>query len=166
MMDILSISTLILAVAAIITVFVTLVIAIFNFLAVKEMEKEAKASVMQKCTESYIMIRRQRSKAIMENSVQIAKDYYREICDLHWSEFRLYSDGLIPKNVMKAWLDARARNFSNDQIELGDNRTGTQIVKYSEEWVALLDNGYFETEDPFVQFMNNVHEGRVDDVLD
>jgi hypothetical protein len=172
-------SSLILAVSAIITIIVTLIITILNFCGVlvmhrqgnilkvqaEAMLKETKASVMQKCTETYIIIRRQRSKAIMKKSLELAKGYYREICDLHWSEFRLYSEGLIPHSVMKAWLDARARNYNNDKIEFGDNIVGLKTVTYAEVWNELLEIGYFSEGDPFIPFMNIVHEGRIDDAL-
>jgi hypothetical protein len=179
-------SSTVLAISAIITIFVTLLIAVFNFFAVLAMRrqgstlsaqadvmlqqanimlKETKASVLQKCTESYIIIRRQKSKAVMEKSLEIAKDYYREICDLHWSEFRLYSEDLITESTMKAWLGARARNYSNDKIEFKDIMGNVITVKYADVWKELLKDGYFLEGDPFILFMNTVHEGRLDDAL-
>lgn len=163
-MDWVTISTIVLAIAAIISVLFTLVIAIFNFRAVLEMRKGTKASITQKCTEDYIMIRRQRTEAIRQNSKEIAEDYYREICDLHWSEFQFYLENLISEEVLKAWLNARKRNFDSDKIELGDGQ-GPIIVKYSEEWKKFVDKGYFEASDPFIEFMTLVHEGKVDEAL-
>jgi len=124
--------------------------------------KETKASVMQKCTETYIIIRRQRSKATQNHSTEIAKDYYREIFDLHWAEYRHYSEGLIPPKAMKAWLAARKRNYDDDRIEIEDPVKGVQTVSYADEWKYLLKTNYFEKDDPFVTYMNEIHEGKID----
>src|SRR4030042_6733665 len=94
--------------------FITLAIAWLNRRAVCEMKrqgdtllKQTKASILQKCTESYIVTRRQRAMAIIEQSEELAKDYFRAICDLYWSEFHLYCEDLITEPVMEAWLEAR-----------------------------------------------------------
>lgn len=165
--------TTILAILALITTIIAFGIALSALSAIRQQGnilnkltqavlKGTKASVMQKCTESYIIIRRQRSKAIKDKSKEIAKDYYRELFDLHWAEFRHYSEGLIPHKAMEAWLAARARNYKNDKIEFGRD-TITITVTYAEEWNELLKAGYFEEDDPFVLFMNKVHEGKIDD---
>jgi hypothetical protein len=169
----------ILAISAIITIIVTLIIAILNFCGVLAMHrqgnilkvqaetmlKQTKATIMQKCTETYIIIRRQRSKAIEDKSEELAKDYYREICDLHWSEYILYKEDLIPHSAMKAWLDARSRNYTNDNVPIEDNIRGIRRITYAEVWNELLEKGYFEKDDPFVEFMDKVHKGNVIDVI-
>ncbi len=163
-------------VALVVSGFVALItfgIAIFNFRAVCEMKrqgnvllKQTKASILQKCTESYIVTRRQRAKAIIEKSPILAEDYHRAICDIYWNEFQLYSDGLVSKSIMRAWLYARKRDYDNGQIDkLKDDAGNSVIVKCSEVWEELIRSKYFLCDDPFVNFMGLAHRGEVDEAL-
>ena len=152
---------------------ITLVIAFLNYFAVNEMKrqgnttlKQTKASILQNCTESYIVARRQRAKAIIDKSDERAKDYYRAICDIYWTEFRLYSEDLIARPIMGAWLHARKRDYENGEIDNLKDEAGHPVtVKCSEVWEKLTQSEYFLKNDPFVEFMNFAHSGEVDKAL-
>ena len=156
-----------------ITAYITLSIAQSNYHAVCEMKrqgdtllKQTKASILQKCTENYIVTRRQRAKAIIEQSEELAKDYFRAICDLYWSEFHLYCEDLITEPVMEAWLEARKRDYANGEInKLKDSVGNTVTVKCSDVWKELVDDGYFLHKDHFVDFMELAHRDKVDEAL-
>lgn len=168
-------STVIAVIALIFSFLATLItfgIAIFNYIAVREMKrqgnallKETKASVLQKCTESYIIIRRQKAMAIIEKSKVLAIDYYRAICDLYWSEFRLYSEDLVPRPIMGAWLYARKRDYVKGKIEFNDSTGNAITIRCEDVWKELLGDEYFLSNDPFVQFMDLAHRDKVEEAL-
>jgi len=160
--DILAIVALVIASVA---ALITLGIAVFNYLAVREMKRGTKASVLQKCTENYIIIRRHKARAIIEKSRVLAEDYYRAICDLYWSEFRLYVEGLIPTAIMEAWLYARKRDFADGKIEFEDGAGNITTVSCKDVWHRLVADGYFVNTDPFVTFMDHAHRDKVGEAL-
>lgn len=137
--------------------------AFFTWREAKAVTRSTTSSNLINCLNSYITIMRARAKAIEDKSEQQSKDFYRELLDLHWTEFQMWRDGLIPDHVMKAWLAVRHRNYNEDLIQF--NKDGQEItVSYSQVWDELDNKKYFEPSDPFRQLMIKVHEEVITDV--
>jgi hypothetical protein len=139
--------------------------AIFSFLAVRAIGKQTRASILLGCLDAYIQIRRHRSEAITAKSQTQCEDYYRELFDLHWSEYQLFAASHIPENVMRAWLDSRWRNYREDKVEFTNEGGQRLTVTYEDMWNKLLKSGYFTMKDRYVGFMNLAHEGKIEEAL-
>jgi hypothetical protein len=131
--------------------------AIFTYLHARAVTKSAMASNLINCLDAYIKLMRDRTKAEDQKSEKLVKDYYRELFDLHWTEFHLWQQGLIPESVMNAWLAVRRRNYTKDAIEF-ETINGQKVnITYRQIWDQLLVDEYFEPADPFVKFMKKAH---------
>lgn len=130
--------------------------AVFTLLAALATKKATRGAALGICLDKYILIMKGKSKAIGEKNKEMAEDFYRELFDLHWSEFHLWHDGIIPDKVMRAWLLIRHKNYKEDKITWESNGEQIQIT-YKSQWKRLIDGGYFENDDPFVKFMRRAH---------
>jgi hypothetical protein len=135
-----------------------------SYLAVRALSKQTKASVLLLCLGAYVDVRKGRTKALREASADLCFDYYRELFDLHWTEFQLWKAGMIEPHVMKAWLDVRHRNHGKDDALDFKDAAGQHKVTYREVWAKLIDE-YFAPSDPFVQFMRLVHDGDIKEAM-
>jgi len=137
--------------------------AIFTWLEARAVSKSTTSSNLVNCLNAYITIMRARTKALEDKSEQQCKDFYRELFDLHWTEFQMWRDGLIPDHVMEAWLAVRGRNYREDSIQF--DKDGQRVtVSYRQVWDELDDKRYFEPTDPFIQFMDRAHEEVITDM--
>jgi len=138
--------------------------ATFTYFTARATNKATTATILSTCLNTYVGIMRVKTKALEERSTKQCEDFYRELFDLHWSEFQFWCDRLIPDHVMKAWLAVRHRNYTRDALSfVGDN--GQQItITYREVWDKLKSFDYFEGTDPFVKFMDKVHGELIEDV--
>lgn len=131
--------------------------AIFTAYAARATAKANTGQTLLSCLENYINIMKVRRNAEEKKNPDLAKEFYREMFDLHWSEFHLWHEGAIPDHVMRAWLSVRQRNYNADNINC-QAQDGTQrMVSYRDIWGELVSNGYFELNDRFVEFMNKAH---------
>lgn len=137
--------------------------AIFTWREAKAVTKSTTSSNLINCLNAYITIMRAKTKALEDKSEQQCKDFYRELFDLHWTEFQMWRDGLIPDHVMKAWLAVRRRNYLEDSMQF--DKDGQKItVSYRQVWDELEHKKYFEPTDPYRQLMNKVHEEIITDM--
>lgn len=132
--------------------------AFFTCLAARATAKANRGQTLLACLDKYMSIMKDKRKAEESEEVGLAKEFYRELFDLHWSEFNLWHDGAIPNNVMRAWVIVRKRNFDKDMIVCTFQKR-TEEISYADEWEYLKETEYFEKNDPFVHFMNKVHKG-------
>lgn len=131
--------------------------AAFTFFTAKATEKATTASNLVNCLNTYTTLMRARTKALEERSERQCKDFYRGLFDLHWTEFQIWREGMIPDHVMKAWLAVRYRNYATDALTF-DRDDGQEItVSYKQVWEELKNRNYFEGTDPFVKFMDKAH---------
>lgn len=138
--------------------------AIFTWLEARAISKSTTASNLVNCLNSYITIMRARTKALEDKSEQQCKDCYRELFDLHWTEFQLWQRDMIPDHTMNAWLRIRNRNYRKDSMEFL-TETGQKIsVTYQQEWERLKDIEYFEPDDPFRGLMDKAHREVITDM--
>lgn len=138
--------------------------AIFTYLTARATQKATTASNLLNCLNAYTALMRARTKALEEKNKQQCKDFYRELLDLHWTEFQIWREGMIPDHVMKAWLAVRRRNYIRDALEF-DTDDGQRItVTYREVWDELKNTEYFEATDPFVSFMDKTHGQVITDI--
>lgn len=133
--------------------------ALFTWFAANATKRASRGAALLSCLEKYIVIMKDKRKAEEEGSSRLAEEFYRELLDLHWSEFQLWRDGVIPDNVMLSWVRVRKRNFDEDKITC-TNEDG-KIVTYKDCWNKLEKTNYFEIDDPFVKFMKKVHAGEI-----
>ncbi len=135
--------------------------ALFALRAIWTQQKQTRSAILLECLRSYVTIREIQTEALHEDSPLKCFEYYRAVFDLHWSEFQLWYDKQIGDSVMWAWLDARQRNFASDKLTV-TVKGQPQITKYADVWEKLKKEGYFAPKDPFVAFMNKVHEKETD----
>lgn len=145
----------------------TAVIAIANLCVVvvalrsnKKSDESIKSNIMLQCLEKYVMIRKDRTKATTEKSVEMARDYYREFIDLFWFEFQLWKDGLIDDHIMKAWLYSRHESYLHDEIKCISEK-----VSYKDVWDEMRKSRYFSPGDPFLIFMDYSHDNKVEEAM-
>lgn len=146
-------------------IWITKRIANSSTQSAKAQEDQNTALIMLDCLRLYNDIQKDRTKAKLARSVDMAKDYYREMMDLHWTEYYLWKRGMIFDNVMKLWLSARHRNHENDEITIDHGNGQTESVSYRDEWRHLRDSNYFAPLDPFKAFIGNVHDGEIDEAM-
>jgi len=145
---------------------IAIVAAIIAFFALRHSHEQTKASILIDCLNTHIEMRRLMNEAIEKKSKIMCEEYYKELLDLHWTEFRLWTSGLIPRHVMRAWLDSRFRSFRDDSgISFQDNDGNSVNVIYREIWEKLKGQNYFNSDDPFVHFMDLVHDGDINKAL-
>lgn len=138
--------------------------AIFTFFTAKATERATTASNLLNCLNTYVALMRSRTKALEARSERQCKDFYRELFDLHWTEFQIWREGMIPEHVMKAWLAIRHRNHATDALSFTTD-DGQQItVSYRQVWEELKSANYFEGTDPFIKFMDKAHSEVITDM--
>lgn len=151
---------LILLVAAIIAA----IAAYFSYRSVKATEKATVAATLLGCLEQYRLVMKGKREALEKKQEVYCEDFYRELFDLHWSEFHIWKMGMIPDDVMKAWLAIRYRNYMEDAFRFTD-ATGKEVtISYKDTWNKLNRLNYFEQTDPFVKFMNKAHSEAITDM--
>ena len=155
------------ALAAVIVTFMTAIAAslaaFFTSRSANATMKASRGNAMTNCLNNYIAIMGHKSEAVEKQDKRLAENFYRELFDLHWNEFHLWQDGVISDNVMRAWLYVRRRNFGNDKITCSVEGQSKEI-SYESEWKKSVAQGYFEMDDPFVDFMNTAHSSKIDDM--
>lgn len=120
------------------------------------------SSNLVNCLMAYITIMRSGTKALEDKSEKQCKDFYRELFDLHWTEFQMWREGLIPDHVMKSWWAIRSRNY-RDNVSLQFEKDGqTVTVSYRQVWDELEHTKYFEPEpkDQYLTLMHIIHEDK------
>jgi len=138
--------------------------AIATYFQARAITKSTTASNLVNCLDAYTKLMRDRTKAEEQKSEKLCKDYYRELFDLHWTEFQIWRGDMIPDRVMRAWLAVRRRNYEKDFLQF-DTDNGQKItVKYSQIWDELKSQRYFEPSDPYLQFMDKAHEEVITDM--
>ncbi len=135
--------------------------AIFTWFAANATKKASRGATLLSCLENYISTMKDRRQAQEKQVVQLAEEFFRELFDLHWSEFHLWLDDVIPDNVMLSWLRVRKRNFDGDQILCKAANGEDRLVTYKERWEKVKSDNYFEIDDPFRQFMDKAHVGEI-----
>lgn len=125
--------------------------------------KSTTSSNLINCLNAYITVMRARTKAIEDKSEEQCKSFYRELFDLHWTEFQMWRDGLIPNHVIEAWLAVRGRNYREDSIQF-DKDGKVVIVSYKQVWDDLIDRRYFEPTDRYLDLMKIVHDEKLTDI--
>lgn len=146
------------AMGALLAAMGALIAAIFTWFAAQATKTASRGATLLSCLQNYIDIMKDRRKAEEEESSLSVEEFYRELFDLHWSEFHLWRDDVISDNVMLAWARVRKRNFDEDKaISTKDGKT----VTYRNCWDKLKNINYFEIDDPFVKFMKKVHAGEI-----
>lgn len=138
--------------------------ALFTWRAARATAKANRGQTILTCLDKYISIVKDKSDAIERKDKRLAKDFYRELFDLHWSEFHLWHEGAIPNQVMRSWITVRRRNFNSDSIDYTSEDGTEHRISYADTWRDLKSTSYFEFTDPFVAFMDSVHSGDIDDI--
>lgn len=140
--------------------------AIANWLTAKSTREAMTASNLINCLNAYITIMRQRTVAVNSKDEQQCKDFYRELFDLHWTEFQLWRQRMIPDNVVNAWLNVRRRNYdpTKGYLQFTSATGETVTVTYQQVWSELKSSEYFESTDPFVPFMDKGHSITIKDM--
>lgn len=155
------ISQLITTVAPAIAAGSAAVAAILSLLSIRTNVNTARSHVLLQCLEDYIEIQKHRTDALMKRNEKLCLDYYRELFDLHWTEFRLWKSGFIDDETMSTWLKIRYRNYLNDAISFMDDAGKEIKISYKESWEKLINENYFEKDDLFIKFMGYAHNDEI-----
>ena len=127
-------------------------------------EKANIGSTMLACLERYTAVMADKRNAVKKHDILLAKQFYRELFDLHWSEMYLWKDGIISDSTMLYWLKVRKRNYDNDRISVKTkdlDKVQEVDVSYKDYWNEINNTRYFERDDPFVKLMEEVHDGKI-----
>ena len=134
-------------------------------------KSSAVGSMLSHCVERYESIMRIRHEAKSEKDHERARQYYRELFDLFWSETYLWIDGMIPDYIMLHWIQARSNSWQDkdeeDKIETekknDDGRIVHEDVTYTECWEYARD-GVFKMDECFKAFMVKVHDNKLNTI--
>ena len=138
--------------------------AFFTLFAARSTKTASRGATMLDCLDKYITIMKDKRKAMEEKKPQLAEEFYRELFDLHWSEFHLWHENVIPNKVMHSWLYIRKRNFNGDKILCKFEGGKEENVTYREQWEKAKSENYFEINDPFIKFMDRAHSEAITDI--
>lgn len=153
------------AVFTALTVLCATIAAYLSFCSIKTNIDATKSQVLLQCLREYINIRKDRTNARLEGSEDLCLNYYRELFDLHWTEFRLWRLKFIDDTTMTAWLNSRYRNYLDDYL-IAKNETGEEVkIRYKDTWNKGLIENYFEKDDQFVKFMNLTYDNKIEEAL-
>lgn len=131
--------------------------AVFTAFSTRATAKASRGETLLSCLEKYISIMKDKRTARENRDFDLAKEFYRELFDLHWSEFHLWHEGAIPDGVMLSWMTVRKRNYEVDSIACQSKEGKEEIITYENMWKELKNTSYFEGTDPFVKFMDEAH---------
>lgn len=135
----------------------------FSRSSLEQQEEYLRAHIQIECLNQYIKIQKTKREAGKSKDSDLCYDYYRELFDLHWTEFNLWKKGHILDSVMRAWLDVRSRNFKKDKFDA--KFSSGENVSYQLVWEDLVKNKYFSPEDDFIRFMELIHDGKIDKAM-
>lgn len=142
---------------------------------IESTKEKAKSEILLKCLDNYLNIMSKESRAIQDNQMSHAYDAQRSLIDLLWFEFQLWQKGHIDDDHFEAWLEIRKKNYREDKPNLKftedglpghftnyrrinrEEATGKVIVSYRRVWDYLLNIGYYPDGDPFLTFLNAIH---------
>ena len=156
---------LITAIFTVLTVISATIAAFLSYHSIKKNIDSIKSQVLLQCLREYINIRKDQTTARLEKSEELCSNYYRELFDLHWTEFRLWRLNYIDDAIMATWLKSRNRNYLNDFL-IAENEKGEKVeIYYKDMWDKVLIENYFEKDDPFVKFMKFAYENKIQEAL-
>jgi len=138
--------------------------AAFTYFAARQTAKANRGQTILACLDIYVSIMKDKRNSIIKCDAGQAREFYRELFDLHWSEFHLWHEGAIPDHVMKAWLNVRKRNFETDEIIIKSETSAEFRISYADAWHDVKDSKYFEPDDPFIAFMEAAHSTKMDKI--
>lgn len=156
---------LITAIFTVLTVISATIAAFLSYHSIRKNIDSIKSQVLLQCLREYINIRKDRTDARLKKSEELCSNYYSELFDLHWTEFRLWRLNYIDDAIMATWLKSRNRNYLNDFL-IAENETGETVeIHYKDMWNNVLIEDYFEIDDPFVKFMKLAYENKIQEAL-
>lgn len=148
-----------------ITVLSATYAAYLSYRSIKTNINTTKSQVLLQCLREYIDIQKDRTNAKIEKTEELCSDYYRELFDVHWTEFQLWRLNFIDDDSMTAWLNSRYRNYLNDYL-IAKNEKGKEIkICYKDSWEKSVQENYFEKDDPFLAFMKLAHDNNIKEAL-
>ena len=141
-----------------------LLAALFTWLSANATKEAGRGAVVLNCLERYTAIMKDKRDARTQKNIQLTEEFYRELFDLHWSEFHLWRESIIPDDMMLNWVYAEKRRYDTDKIECTAGNGTTVLITHKDQWATLLNNDYFEMTASFVKFMNQIHSGNFVDI--
>ena len=147
------------------TVLSATIAAYLSFRSIRTNIDSTKSQVLLQCLREYINIQKNRTGARLEQSEELCANYYRELFDLHWTEFQMWKLNFIDDTTMTAWLNSRYRNYLDDYL-IAEKENGDKIkIRYKDIWDKVLIEHYFEKDDPFVKFMKHTYDNKIKEAL-
>ncbi|NOR46803.1 MAG: hypothetical protein GQ533_01975 [Methanosarcinaceae archaeon] len=156
---------LITAIFTVLTVISATIAAFLSYHSIRKNIDSIKSQVLLQCLREYINIRKDRTDARLKKSEELCSNYYSELFDLHWTEFRLWRLNYIEDAIMATWLKSRNRNYLNDFLIAENEKGETVEIHYKDMWNNVLIEDYFEIDDPFVKFMKLAYENKIQEAL-
>ena len=124
-----------------------------------------KSQVLLQCLREYINIQKDRTIAIREHNEEMILNYYRELFDLHWTEYQLWRLNFIDDTPMTAWINGRYRDYLDDYLIAKDEKGDEIKIYYKDCWDNLVKTNYFEKDDKFITFVKYAHDNNIKDAL-
>lgn len=139
--------------------------AIIGALMYREHRKRNIREGLFKSLDGYLAVQKNYARALQDKSFSSYMFYFRTLIDLHWSEHQIWLRDALSDVPYKAWLYARYVDYKQPAIKCEPGPQGETLVSYRIVWKKLIEDGYFIGSHPFVEHMNLVHEGLVDQAL-
>jgi hypothetical protein len=121
-----------------------------------------------KCLEGYWTVMKFKADAESTGKEETEKissyhNYYRSLFDLQWSEYQLWRRYSLHQGTYSEWLKQRRNQYLNDSA--GFTAKNGSLVNYKSVWDELKKQNYFDANDPFIQHLELVHEGKITEAL-
>ena len=147
------------------TVLSAVFVTYLSYKSIKTNIDTNKSQVLLQCLREYGQVMKDRTNAKNEKNRELIINYYRELFDLHWTEFRLWKLDFIEDDTMTAWLNGRYRDYLNDSLTAEDENGNDIEISYKDSWNDLVKANYFEKEDKFIIFMKYAYDNHIADAL-
>lgn len=153
------------ALTVMVTVLSAVCVAYLNYKSIKTNIDTNKSQVLLQCLREYGNVMKDRTNAKNEKNRELIIGYYRELFDLHWTEFRLWKLDFIEDDTMTAWLNSRYRDYLTDYLTAQDENGDEIEISYKDSWDDLVKTNYFEKDDKFLIFMKYAYDNHIEDAL-
>ncbi len=121
---------------------------------------QEKAANLVESMKIYMNVQNERRAALTETDTAkrrvMARNYWRNLFDMHWLVFQLYRKSDMDQNIFTTWTTSRFINYwsAGESIPVGDGSS----VSYRQEWEQLGQGHYFMDKGEYQVFMKEVYQ--------
>ena len=136
---------------------------IVSLFALSFTRRNSRKDTLLKLLDKYLDLMKTRHEALEKKDPSKLEVHYRELFDLHWTEYHLFRQKMIDIEVYGAWIKRRYKDYCIQESLITEPANS---ITYAYLWKKLVNEGYFEGDDTFVAHMKLVHEGNFNAALE